>query len=164
MIFDFSSSITKKATAIFWLFVIALSLIFTYTAFQQLISGNKKDKVLGQQEVVIDTLSGSNASLLKSISDRTRIEEKAKVTIQDVIDRQQINKDTKAAEHREVEKKVVEIKKDYNTKISESVDVQKSVQLIKEKEAAVSRVRITSLWSNYCKSEPVDQICKENKI
>ena len=79
--------------------------------------------------------------------------------VKDVTQAQQDNRTAKDSNYQKVEKKVSDIKKDYNTKISNTTDPTVSVQLIREKEVQVSQVRISALWSNYCKAEPQDADC-----
>lgn len=163
MIFDMQEKTVKIIGGVFYLVLVVVVIWALIAAFNKL-SGNQDSSVRGQQQVVINDLSNTNANLTKTLD----IQKKAGVIDQDIVntttDKQKQNSDTKSTSHQNVENKITELRKEYNDKISKAVDPQESLKLIKEKEIAVSTARVKSLWVNFCKQEPQDEDCKGVKL
>lgn len=161
MFFNLSDSTRKLLAAIIY-FVMLLSIVAgSYMVIQKFKGFNQNATVRGQQEVVISDLTASNEQLRVAIDNKAKADGITQGIVQDAIVAKQISAESIQTQHTQVEKKVTELKKAFNVKISQTTDPQVSVQLIKEKEDAVSNTRITALWANYCKNETNQPECKE---
>jgi preprotein translocase subunit SecF len=150
-----------KLTNLIMLIIVAFVFYFAYTMVMKFMGPDKSQVTLGRQEVVIDNVKANNAQLKDALVTQGKANDITQNAVQENSQAQQDNRSAKDINYQKTEKKVTDLKKDYNTKISQTTDPVASFKLIQEKEAQISQVRISALWFNYCKAEPQDVDCKE---
>ncbi len=151
----------SKLLNVFYVIAALVIVYLIYSTVVKFIGPNQDSNVRGQQEVVISTIEGNTEALKKVIDTQKKANDISNDIVNDVVTQQKNNSSSKDNKHHKNEKKVTDIKKDFDDKISQTTDPELTVKLIKEKEIEVSRVRITALWSNFCKYETQEPECKD---
>lgn len=154
-------SLPSKLLNVFYVIAALVIVYLIYSTVVKFIGPNQDSNVRGQQEVVISTIEGNTEALKKVIDTQKKANDISNDIVNDVVTQQKNNSSSKDNKHHKNEKKVTDIKKDFDDKISQTTDPELTVKLIKEKEIEVSRVRITALWSNFCKNETQEPECKD---
>lgn len=124
---------------------------------------DKLKQTVRDQSTAINTVQKSNDVLKEGI----QFTKDAETLKEEIVEKgEQVKADNaakKAEDHVKMETKVETIKADYDKQIEKTVDPEKTAELIKARQKAISKTRIDSLWTNYCQSEPSDPDCRGYK-
>lgn len=154
-------SLPSKLLNVFYVIAALVIVYLIYSTVMRFVGPDQDSNVRGQQAVVISTIEANADNLKKAIDIQKKANDITNDIVKEVINDQQVNYTSINDSYQKIEEKVVVIKKGFNDQISQTNDRQLSAKLNKEKETEISRVRITALWSNFCKYETQEPECKD---
>lgn len=124
---------------------------------------NQLKSIVQDQSAVIGTLENNNIELATGITVKNESEILKELVVKEGDKIKQALAEKGIKDIVKLTEKVKDIKDDYGSKIDKSVEPEKTALLIKQREKAISKTWIDSLWVNYCKDEPTDIECRSYK-
>jgi acyl carrier protein len=124
---------------------------------------DKLKETVRDQSVAIGTVQKSNETLLEGIAYKQDSETLKELVVEEgekikkELAEKGYNDSVRVSEH------VTAIKAEYGKQIEQNKDPEKTAALVLARERAISKTRIDSLWTSYCRNEPLDPDCRSYK-